>query len=493
MIPGSGIKKIKRRVLGGVLLCGMLFSSCNDWLEIVPPDGLVQDEYWKTKEDVQAVLMGAYQGFANLDQRLFLYGEIRADMLKQDVNTALNQKNIMDGNLYPDNILCDWTDFYVIINYCNFVLKYAPVVQGLDKTFSDYQLKGFEAEAIFLRSLAYFYLVRIYKDVPLVLEPTESDNVNLFLAKSTEIEILTRIKADLNDARLFVTGDYGSNEKNKGRTSKGAIIALLADICLWNFEYEESLAYIEEVEKLNYFLIPTGKWFEIYYPGNSLEGIFELQFDSKLGQNNSMYSFTLTQKNYLASDFALDILAPQNSQEIIRGNGSLRETDGKIWKYCGGAPDGRTLRSGSEAASGNWIVYRFADVLFMKAEALSQQGLYEEALLILNQIRTRALMEPLNINPSPDAFEDAILLERARELAFEGKRWFDLLRMGRRNSYARKDNLIEIIVNKVPSTQKLVLASKLTDPNGWYFPIYSLELEKNVNLDQNPYYESFSE
>ncbi len=326
-----------------------------------------------------------------------------------------------------------------------------------------------------------------------MLEPSESDNVNLFVAKSTELEILTRIKADLNDARLFVTGNYGSSEKNKGRTSKGAINALLADICLWNFEYEESLSYIEEVEKLNYFLIPTGKWFEIYYPGNSLEGIFELQFDSKLGQNNSMYSFTLTQKNYLASDFALDILAPQNSQEIIRGNGSLRETDGKIWKYCGGAPDGRTLRSGSEAASGNWIVYRFADVLFMKAEALSQQGLYEEALLILNQIRTRALMEPLNINPSPDAFEDAILLERARELAFEGKRWFDLLRMGRRNSYARKDNLIEIIVNKVPSTQKLVLASKLTDPNGWYFPIYSLELEKNVNLDQNPYYESFSE
>jgi starch-binding outer membrane protein, SusD/RagB family len=128
----------------------------------------------------------------------------------------------------------------------------------------------------------------------------------------------------------------------------------------------------------------------------------------------------------------------------------------------------------------------------MKAEALSQIGNYDEALEIINEIRTRALMDPLSISTSQEAFEDAILLERAREFAFEGKRWFDLLRMGRRNNFARKSKLIEVIIEKVPSTQKLVLASKLSNPFGWYFPIYYLELEKNVNLDQNPYYEAFT-
>jgi hypothetical protein len=80
--------------------------------------------------------------------------------------------------------------------------------------------------------------------------------------------------------------------------------------------------------------------------------------------------------------------------------------------------------------------------------------------------------------------------ERALELAFEGKRWFDLLRLGRRNDYARKSKLIEVIVQNVPSTQKRILAIKLTNPLGWYLPIYDEELERNKNLVQNPYYEN---
>ena len=475
-----------------ILLFVVITPACSEWLEILPPSGLVQDEYWKTKEDVQAVLMGAYQEFARLDRDLFLYGEIRADMLKRDANTAAAQRNVMDGNLYPDNPMSDWSNFYSIINYCNFVLKYAPIVREIDNTFTEYQMKGYEAEAIFLRSLTYFYLVRIWRDVPLVLEPTESDAVELFPQKSNGEEVLAKVKEDLKLARLFVTGDYGTPEKNKGRATRGAINALMAEISLWNFQYQECIVFVEEVEKLGYFLMPAGMWFEIFYPGNSLEGIFELQFDGRLDQPNTMYPFTYTQRNYLASDFSMELLAPEFSREIIRGNGSLRTTDGKIWKYSGGAPDGRTLRPGAEARSGNWIVYRYADVLLMKAEALSQTGRYDEALEIINQVRSRALMDPVNPAANPDAFEDAILLERARELAFEGKRWFDLLRMGRRNNYARKNSLIEIIISRVPSTQRLVLASKLSNPFGWYFPIHENELERNVNLEQNPYYDSFS-
>jgi len=78
--------------------------------------------------------------------------------------------------------------------------------------------------------------------------------------------------------------------------------------------------------------------------------------------------------------------------------------------------------------------------------------------------------------------------ERALEFAYEGKRWFDIIRMGRRNDYARKSKVIEIIVSNVPSTQKRILATKLTNPNGWFLPIYEDEMERNKNLVQNPYY-----
>jgi hypothetical protein len=125
----------------------------------------------------------------------------------------------------------------------------------------------------------------------------------------------------------------------------------------------------------------------------------------------------------------------------------------------------------------------------MKAEALSQQGNYPEAYNIISDIRDRAGVGAISIANTATAYEDAILNERALELTYEGKRWFDLLRMGRRNNYARKSTLIEIIVSNVPSTQKRILATKLTNPQGWYLPIFEDEIERNRNLIQNPYYD----
>ena len=239
--------------------------------------------------------------------------------------------------------------------------------------------------------------------------------------------------------------------------------------------------------------MPSGKWFEMFYPGNSLESIFEFQFDQSKNQNNSTYGMTNRfSYNYDPSQTALELFARQYARELVRGEDSsikkYGESDFIIWKYVGSAPDGNTVRTGTDQYSANWIVYRLADVMLMKAEALSQLNRFPEALEIINTIRERADVAPLSLPNSASAYEDAIMDERALELAFEGKRWFDLLRMGRRNNFARKEKLIEVIVRNVPSTQKRILAVKLTNPLGWYMPIYDVELERNKNLVQNPYY-----
>jgi starch-binding outer membrane protein, SusD/RagB family len=483
--------QIKRIITGITMVIAV--TSCHEWLELIPPDGLVKDEYWTSKEDIEAVLMGAYQRFAQMDERLFLYGELRADMLEEGGNTPGYQRLIMDGNIYPDNVLCDWEDFYLVIHNCNSVLKYAPLILEIDQTFTPYQKDGFEAEAYFLRSLAYFYLVRIFKDVPLVLEASEEDDVNFYLSKSEDTVILSQIKADLELASGKVTDNYGTLEQDKGRANRGAILALMADISLWSFEYQEVIRYVNLIEDLEYLLSPSGKWFENYYPGNSFENIFEFQFNNSLGQSNDLYSYTyFNNRYYLASSKALKLLSPETSREITRGRGSLRSYDAAIWKYIGAAPDGKTVRPSSQRSDANWIVYRYADVQLMKAEALSQIGRYAEALDKINEIRNRAQVTPISIPNSPESFENAILNERALELAFEGKRWFDLMRMGRRNNFSRKSDLIAIVVEKIPSSQRLVLASKLTDPYGWYIPIAEDELERNSALKQNPYYAAYS-
>jgi len=472
--------------------------SCNEWLELPPREGLIREEFWKTKEDVEAVVMGAYSSFSSMDEKLFKYGEIRGDLLKGDYNLSGEERMIMEGSIYPNNGVSNWSDFYKVINYCNEVIHYAPQVQDKDNTFTDYLMYGFLSEAYYLRSLSYFYLVRIFKDVPLVLEPTLTDDSPVYPFKATETEVLDQITDDLEMARDWATVDgYLTLVENKGRATKAAFDALLADIYLWRFDYEKVLQYVANIENnINYQLVPGSRWFENYSPGNTLEGIFEFQFDDALNQANSM--FGLTENNahqYDPSDYAIELFDNENplKKDVNRGLDKSIKMQSKgdyiIWKYIGRVGDGITVRAGIQRNSCNWIVYRLADVILMKAEALSQLERYNEALNALMEVRERAgLGLPLELYSTPSSYEDVILEERAREFAFEGKRWFDLLRMGRRNGYARKSALIEIMVRNVPSTQKRILQTKLTNPLSWYLPVYETEIERNKNLEQNPYY-----
>jgi hypothetical protein len=465
----------------------------------VPPAGLPREQYWNSKEEVLHVLMGAYSTLARLDGTLFKYGEMRGDMVTYGSRLDWNDYMIMNGNIYPDNWDCNWSGFYQVINYCNEVIKNAPLVKEKDHTFTDFQLKLYLSEAYYLRSLTYFYLVRVFKDVPLVLEPAETDDADFYLPKSNSDSILNQISRDLNEYRTFATIDgYRTIEENKGRATKAAFDALLADIALWRFDYEACINYVQRIEdSKKYFLLPDSKWFELFYPGNSLESIFELQYNPGLGQSNSTYGLTnRSTGTYLPSASAIEYFeAEALVQEAVRGEDASIRLNGignySIWKYEGAAGDGLSARVGNEQNGCNFIIYRYADVLLMKAEALSQLGFYQDALDILNLIHERAgFPSSIIVANTPTAFEDWILHERSLEFAFEGKRWFDLLRMGRRNNFSRKTKLIEIIVQNVTSSQKRILATKLNNPNGWYLPIHKSEIERNKNLVQNPYYNS---
>jgi hypothetical protein len=479
-----------------ISLVMLMQVSCNEWLELQPPGGLIRDEFWKTKEDVEAVVMAAYESFASLDRMLFIFGEVRADLVEGDRNQSRNEQLLMENNLYPDNSICNWADFYKVINYCNEVINNAQEVKEIDNTFTDFQMYSLISEAYYLRSLSYFYLVRLFRDVPLILEASETDDTDFYFAKSPENEVLNQIVADLEINRVYApSGGFQTIAENKGRASKAAYDALLADIELWRFNYEKVLTHVNNIEQnIEIVLMPSARWFEMFYPGNSLESIFEFQFDGDRNQNNGTYGLTQRSSNqYDPSQKALEMFAFEFAFELVRGEDATIKKYGDddyiIWKYVGMAPDGQTTRTGAEQFSANWIVYRLADVMLMKAEALSQLERYNEALSIINDIRERANVPVVSLANTRLAFEDAILNERSLELAYEGKRWFDLLRMGRRDNYARKDKLIEVIVSNVPSTQKRILAAKLTNPSGWYLPIYDTEIERNRNLVQNPYYD----
>jgi len=144
--------RIKKNILQFLMISALIMQlGCSgEWLELLPPSGLTREEFWKTKEDVEAVLMASYSTFSTMDNLMFIHGEARADMVKDDINLDENVRNMMYGNIYPDNWLSNWENFYKVINYCNEIIDNAPDVQEIDKTFTDYQLKGFVSEAYFI-------------------------------------------------------------------------------------------------------------------------------------------------------------------------------------------------------------------------------------------------------------------------------------------------------------------------------------------------------
>jgi len=316
------MKKIfKIRFILLFLALSMQFS-CSNFLELIPPNGLVREEFWKTKEDVQAVLMGAYQSFAAMDGDLFTYGEARGDMVETHGNwQSSSQNKLMESDIYPNNGFCNWNKFYKVINYCNEVLENAPEVRKIDNTFTDFQLKGYMAEAHYLRSLCYFYMVRIFKDVPLIVTPTENDGVDFYQSQTSGEVVLEEMMKYLNEYRPFATDGYKTLDEVKGRATKASFDALMADIALWSFDYEACIKYADLlISNPDFVLMPSSRWYELDYPGNSLESIFEFQFENKYNQSNSTYGMTNRYANqYLPSQQAVELFAFKYALERDRG------------------------------------------------------------------------------------------------------------------------------------------------------------------------------
>lgn len=477
-----------------------LCTGCDSWLALEPQDAITRQEFWQTKEQVQAAMIGCYASLLgttdnqrSIAESMFLWGEMRGDMVVPNTSAIGAELEVVNGNILATNALANWRSFYKTINYCNTLIKFAPDVLKTDPTFKQSQLNAYLAEALTIRSLLYFYLVRIFREVPLKIEPTVSDQDEYAIAKSTEEEIIARILADLQQAEEMAVLSYGNHASNKGRITRYTVNALQADVYLWAEDYEHCIEACNEIINSGQFgLVGGGEWFASQFvSGNSNESIFELQFDVQ--KTNPFFDMFATNRRWLASPlvleemYTIDFANPENKD--LRADGASLRSDGRIWKYLG--LDAERQRTVNESYA-HWIVYRYADILLLKAEALAQTGGGAEALQIIDQVRSRGnALEATERGIDPDdisGLTDYILEERARELAFEGKRWFDLLRNARRDDYSRLDILISMAVKSAPPERQQSIINKLLDSNSHYLPIFYSELLTNKNLVQNPFY-----
>lgn len=485
------MNNISRYIVLFIIMVMVGFSSCEDYLTVPPENELIKERYWKKTEDVNGVLAAMYDAFRDGALESFIWGELRADIAEFGDNNFGAYNNIAASDISSTNSVINWSNYYKAINLANTLMYYDKQVYELDETFTKEMLDAVDAEALFIRSLSFFYLVRIWKDVPLTIEASISDTSNLYIPKSSEKEVIHQIINDLLKAKdmAYTTEFDGAGKPGyfKGRANKFAIMALLADVYLWDEQYENCLSYCDSVIGSGLFsLEPTETWFRLYYPGNSRnESIFEIQFDDNLDdQQNPMYD------NMLPAQLSLQRLNYSNvmSPEDLRNcNPSAPNNPRPIWKYLGKDVSSPITRFGTERDA-NFIYYRFADILLMKADALTELNRLGEAGNYLKITAERAGIITGNIT-TQDAMRIAVLDERAREFVLEGKRWFDLLRVAKREDFKYKQIIISMILSGADVKQQAILKTKVFDTLSYYLPIPEHELQFNQNLVQNPYYD----
>ncbi len=520
------MKSLKTIILAATAT--LTFTACNDYLDVIPEDMRPTESMWHSKSDVESALFAGYYNLrSTITTHLIPLGELRAGCVKSRSGSDLDKFDIKSTT----KTVTDWKAFYKIIADANGVIANAAKAKGNDATYTQQELNSHLTEAYFLRALSYFYIVRNWRDAPLVLVPVESDDNEIYYPQSKEEEIITQIKKDLSAAIELGAAkeEFDTTWETKGRATVWALYALMADVCLWSQDFDGAIKYADMILESNSpyapRLIETAShagWFAMFNPGNSQESIFELQYSSiKLDgtsyqtndlptlfcrDNTTKYKLSTALTNKFNID-AQDIMLRFNSVQDMYGRtkyGSYyaaeNSSDGYVWKYLGGTTisEPRT----TEFYDPNFIIYRVAEVMLIKAEALVMREMganYEDngkALELVNTIRKRTNLLDLNIGPTSGLVDllNAIIDERIMEFVAEGKAWYDLLRVGRYKDATGGVNFVnDFFINNVITYNETAgsnrIKSTLLDENAWYLPVNEDEITRNKALVQNPYYE----
>lgn len=483
------------------IILGIIFTaSCsNSFLDRAPLDSINTSNYYQTEEDAIAAVNGAYQPLQW--PKLYNMRMWTTDIMAGNSivgagggDDGIETQDMANFVTSTDNsgVLDLWRGPAPGILRCNIVLQKVPDMD-IDESIKNRTL----GEAKFLRGLYYFILVQMFGDVPLITVPQEPGD-DLRPYRTDKAIVYEQIINDLTDAIELLPTREEYSSSDLGRASKGSATGLLAKVYLVQKNYEKVVELTNSVTELGYQLNALYATNFDVYNKNSIESLFEVQYTSNAGES---FWDNENQSSWLSAycgPRGADLVAGgsgwnQPTQEFVDAyeSGDLRKDETVLYDGCplfGGkayessySTTGYNLRKflvTKEIASSydnspmNFPVLRYSDVLLMKAEALNELGRTTEAEEPLNEVRARAGLSAVS-GLTQANFKEKVLHERRMELAFEGQRWFDMIRIND-GQYAL-DFLHSI--GKTNATSKHLL-----------WPIPQKERDSNPNLTQNPGY-----
>jgi hypothetical protein len=394
-----------------------------------------------------------------------------------------------------------WSESYSGITRTNTLLSRLEGTDVVSGTVSEV-IKG---QAKFLRALYYFNLVRLFGSVPLI-----TDEVN-FREDATKSgapieEVFIQIKTDLGEAINLLPSSYSGTDKFKvGMATKGAAKTLKAKVHLEANEWNQAATLAQEVINSGVYELHANYKDNFYGNAeNGKESIFEVQFSNSSGSVGASWRFLDPQQFGGGSgtlptdsnqDFGVSTTTPDGLVQALESDEREEVTlstyelpnfldptqpDGSLYHY-------RKYFDNNQFSSGqspfNFPVLRLSEVYLIAAEALNEQGAGNpDAIRYVNKVRNRVGLSDVSqsVAQDQDAFRQAIRHERRVELAFEGKRFFDLNRW----SILRE----EISKTGVEIDSEKFIDHPLTGKPYYLNPIPASELVNNPKLEQNPGY-----
>nr|WP_295922321.1 RagB/SusD family nutrient uptake outer membrane protein [uncultured Dyadobacter sp.] len=492
------MKSITKSIHLKIAVLAIFMASCSDSLDLKPTSVISNASFWKTEDNATGGLNGMYVTLrAQAAKNLFLLGEARSETVGSGVQGLDGRDTYYLNQLNATNAGPNWQGLYTIVHHANLILKYVPGIAFASETSKNNVL----AQAHAMRAYVYFCMVKTWGALPIVLDPTEDFSPEAIQKERSPVEaVFDLIKKDIGQAQALFPGNAFAAGRNMW--SKPALLSLKGDVYLWTAkrlnggqaDLTTALEALNEVKTADVALLDQySSIFEYANKGNK-EILLAVNFKQNEVTDND-YANMYFPATYIPADMdgetsaALGVAAGLNTwapAEALRSqftsddqrkNGTFREIYSSVSgtrKFFGSfnVKFRGFVNAGARLFLDDYVVYRYADVLLMTAEAKNALG--QDPAAEINLVRKRAYQANFAthqfVSGTRQANDEAILKERLLELGLEGKRWWDLVRFGK-------------AFEKVPS-----LKGREDKDYLLLFPIPQSTLSLESKVKQNPGY-----
>ncbi|WP_160716519.1 RagB/SusD family nutrient uptake outer membrane protein [Chitinophaga solisilvae] len=484
-----------------LLLLLLTTISCRKMLDIPSRRALTEENMWQNKNDARAGLDACYalMRSAILNENAhWIYGELRAGDFQ--VTRRGDLQAVVESNLNASFSTMDewrdWRRFYAAIAQCNLTIARLPEVTKRDYRYSANDMRLDLAQAVYVRAFLYYYIVRIWGDVPLVTLPAdgtvktfprENSQQVLDFAAAEALRSVEGLPWKYNGQSPEQQGQYRGQGEDHHRSifaTKGMAYTLAAHIYHWKKDYVNSLKYadliINSQGQTSYDFVTlndltrTGGSFR----GRTFNNIFQvdMNFDhAEISTTGQLEDWTLRDpfipkresEIYVPKDSVLNIYNDRHDQRPDYFFTKMEETFPVFYKMK--QIDNEVKNPVLKLYSSCVIIFRYEELFLLRAEARLRLG-RKDGTDDLNSVRSRRSLK--NLNPdlfTIDALMEEVFLERRRELIGEGWHWYDLVHFG-----------------KIPSYTNLTAADVARGAALW--PISQQALINNKSLVQNNFW-----